>query len=85
MAKLEIRKKSHKYAATIERERSNFVLELDIEVDKDYIYIKGTDNLSTEVDLEMDVRFIDAFIRLLKELNEYHKIIKECECYGEKL
>ena len=77
MAKLEIRKKSHKYTATIERERSNFVLELDIEVNKDYIYIKGTDNLSTEVDLKMDIRFVDAFIKLLKEISEYHKTIGE--------
>jgi len=77
MAKLEIRKKSHKYTATIERERSYFDLELDIEVDKNYVYIKGTDNLSTEVDLKMDIRFLDAFIRLLQEINGYHKTWEE--------
>ena len=77
MAKLEIIKKSHKYIANIQREKSNFILELDIEVGRDHIYIKGTDNLSTEINLKMDVRFIDAFIRLLKELGEYHKTIGE--------
>ncbi|MCD6124298.1 hypothetical protein J7J62_03905 [bacterium] len=77
MSKLEIRKKSHKYIATIQRERSSYTLNLEIEVNKDYMQMKGTDNLSTEVGIHMNVRFIDAFVRLLQEINEYCKTMTE--------
>ena len=77
MAKLEIRKKSHKYTATIEREKSHFALNLEIEVDRDHIYMVGADNLATVIDLKMNIRFLDAFIRLLQEINGYHKAMGE--------
>jgi len=73
MPKLEMRKRAHKYRATLQRDNSNFVLDLEIEVSNDYIRIKGEDDLSTEVDVVMNADFLETFIELLRRLQNEHK------------
>jgi len=63
MPKLEMRKRAHKYRATLQRDNSNFVLDLEIEVSNDYIRIKGEDDLSTEVDVVMNADFVSSVSR----------------------
>ena len=73
MPKLEVRKRAHKYRATLQRDNSNFVLDLEIEVSNDYVRMKGEDDLSTEVDIIMNVGFLETFIELLQRLQNEHK------------